>query len=90
MFRSFNACLDRTLNQSGIPVDVQRALDPERVKLAAMNIPAGVSESVRVTLERAIDECFVFGFRRVSLIGAGLALASSIVALVTLRGRDKS
>jgi EmrB/QacA subfamily drug resistance transporter len=89
MFRSFNTCLDRTLNQSGIPADVQRALDPERVKLAGMNIPAGVSESVRVTLERAIDECFVFGFRRVSLIGALLALASSMVALVTLRGRSQ-
>jgi hypothetical protein len=88
MFRGFNLCLDRRLDQLAVPYEIQQTLAPERVKLAAMKIPATVSEPVRTTIERAIDECFVSGFRRVSLIGAALALASSLVALLTLRSRD--
>jgi hypothetical protein len=70
MFHAFNSCLDRRLNMMAIPVEVRQALGPERLKLAAAEIPTDLNEEMRVTVRKAINECFVFGFRRVMLVGA--------------------
>jgi hypothetical protein len=70
-----------------ITVEVRQALNPERLKLAAADIPHSVDEETRKSIKQAIDECFVFGFRRVMLLGAGLALAGSALAWVMIRGR---
>ena len=87
MFHAFNSCLDRRLNQMPITVEVCQALNTERLKLAAADIPHSVDEETRKSIAQAIDECFVFGFRRVMLLGAGLALAGSVLAWVMIRGR---
>jgi hypothetical protein len=87
MFHAFNSCLDRRLNQMPITAEVRQALNTERLKLAAADIPHSVDEETRKSIKQAIDECFVFGFRRVMLIGAGLALAGSALAWITIRGR---
>jgi EmrB/QacA subfamily drug resistance transporter len=87
MFHAFNGCLDQRLNVIPIPVDVRQALDSERLKLAAAEIPRSINEETRVTIKQAIDECFVFGFRRVMLVGAALALAGSALAWLMIRGR---
>lgn len=87
MFYSFNACLDKRLDQVPITPELRRMIDAEKIKLAAMEIPATTDNRMRVAIEQSVDECFVVGFRRVNLIGAALALASSVTALVTLRGR---
>jgi len=78
MFHSFNACLDQSLNQIPDSPEIRRALGTERIKLAAMKIPPGVNDETHATIRQTIDECFVFGFRRGTLIGAALALASSL------------
>ena len=86
MFSVFNSCLDERLNQTPIAPALRQTLDAERIKLAAMEIPASANEEVRGSLKQTIDDCFVAGFRRVSLIGTALALASSATAFVMLRG----
>ena len=87
MFQSFNVCLDQRVDQLNIPQQARDALSAERVKLATMEIPHGLTIETRDAIDHAIDECFVSGFRRITLIGAALAIASSVMALVTLRGR---
>jgi EmrB/QacA subfamily drug resistance transporter len=87
MFHAFNSCLDQRLNAIPIPVEVRQALDGERLKLAAAEIPRSLNEETRVTIKQAIDDCFVFGFRRVMLVGAALALAGSALAWLMIRGR---
>ena len=87
MFGTFNNCLDERLDQLQLAPEVRQAVDAEKIKLAAIEIPAGVNEQTNLALKQAVNECFVAGFRRVTIIGAALALASSITALVTLRGR---
>ena len=86
MFSVFNSCLDERLNQAPIPMDLRHTLDAERIRLAAMEIPASANEELRASLKLSVDDCFVAGFRRVSLIGTALALASSATAFVMLRG----
>src|SRR6266481_3652083 len=87
MFHAFNSCLDQRLRTIPIPVEVRQALSGERLKLAAAEIPRSLNEETRVTIKQAIDECFVFGFRRVMLMGAVLALAGSALAWLMIRGR---
>jgi EmrB/QacA subfamily drug resistance transporter len=87
MFHAFSSCLDQRLNVIPIPVDVRQALNAERLKLAAAEIPESINEETRVAIKEAIDECFVFGFRRVMLVGAALALGGSVLAWLMIRGR---
>lgn len=87
MFHAFNGCLDGRLDQMPLTAEVRLALNTERLKLAAADIPNGIDEETRQSIKQAIDECFVFGFRRVMLLGAGLALAGSALAWVMIRGR---
>ncbi|HEX5705373.1 MAG TPA: MFS transporter [Pyrinomonadaceae bacterium] len=90
MFLSFNACLDEHLAKMPISSEVRRMIDTERIKLAALELPASVSEETRTAFKQTVNDCFVYGFRRVMLIGVGLALASSLTAFIMLRGRRSS
>jgi EmrB/QacA subfamily drug resistance transporter len=85
MFQAFNSCLDQRLNQMTLPVEVRQTLKLERIKLAAADIPHNLDEETRKSIKQAIDECFVFGFRRVMLVGALLALAGSVLAWLMIR-----
>ncbi len=87
MFQAFNRCLDRRLDQIAIVPEIRRALDVERIKLAAAEIPSTANPETRVAIRQAIDECFVAGFRRVMLLGAALALTSSLMAGLMIRKR---
>ena len=84
MFQTFNHCLDQRLNQMAVPFEIRKAVNSQRIKLAAAEIPP-VAEPIRAAIKQAIDECFVSGFRRVMLFGCGLALASSLMAGLIIR-----
>ena len=87
MFHAFNSCLDRRLDQALVPTELRKALDTQRTRLAAMEIPSDTNEQTRAAIKQAVNECFVFGFRRVMLFGAVLALVSSLVAWLMIRSR---
>jgi hypothetical protein len=71
-----------------LPSEIRHTLDNERIKLAAMEIPPNVDRAVQTSIKQAIDECFTRGFHRVSLVGAVLALASSLAAGLVIRSRN--
>jgi hypothetical protein len=85
MFHAFNRCLDERLNQIGVTLEVRTELNDQRFRLAAAEVPRAVDERTRRVIDQAIDECFVSGFRRVMLVGAALALASSLTAWLIIR-----
>lgn len=87
MFHAFSGCLDQRLAQISLPAEIRQSLDRERFKLAAAEIPPQATEETRMVLKQAIQECFVFGFRRVMMIGAALALASSVAAFILIRNK---
>src|SRR5205814_929135 len=87
MFQAFNGCLDGRLNQMPLAPDVRQLLNQERINLAAIEIPNSVDAATRASIKQAIDECFVFGFRRVMIVGVALALASSLIAWLLIRSR---
>jgi EmrB/QacA subfamily drug resistance transporter len=85
MFHAFSACMERRLNQLNVPPEVRAALNSQRMKLAAAELPPNIDQATTNSLKEVIDECFVSGFRRVMMCGAALALASSLMALLIIR-----
>ena len=85
---TFNSSLDSHLAQLGISPQVRHAIDVQRIKLAGIQLPADTSGELQAALKRTIDEAFVSGFRLVSLICAGLALAGALCAWLMIEGKS--
>jgi hypothetical protein len=90
MLHVFNRSLDRQLSNLMLPQSIQQSLNDGRINLAAEKIPEQIAPALREMVRQMINESFVEGFRRVMLIGAGLALASAIVSLLLITGGGKS
>lgn len=90
MFQAFNTCLDQRLNRLSISVSLRQAVDGQRIRLAAIELPTDADPTIRTAVKQAINECFVTGFRRVMIVGAALALASSFVAWLLIRGNTNA
>jgi len=87
---AFNAELDRRLQGIVLRPEAREALDAERVMLAAAKSPEGLEAETTTRIETAIDEAFVFGFRRIMFVACGLALASALTASVWIEGRPNA
>jgi EmrB/QacA subfamily drug resistance transporter len=87
MFAAFGANLDDRLEGLELPAEARQQLEEEKVKLGAAEAPEGLDAATGVTVERAIDEAFVSGYRVVMLVAAAAALASAISAAVLIEGK---
>src|SRR2546428_4582380 len=88
MLAAFTSSLDSHLAMLKISPQLRQLIDVQHVKLAGIQIPAHASPQVQAALKSAIDESFVSGFRLVSLICAGLALASALSAWLLIEGKQ--
>lgn len=77
MFGLFSHYLNEQLTESGLPVDLMRAVQSNEIKLAAITVPKELDSTVAAKLRSLIDEAFVSAFRLIMLICAGLSVASS-------------
>ncbi len=87
MLHAFNQNLDSRLVTMDLSQEMRLQIDEQRVKLAGLEPPPNVSAETRPALERAVADSFVFGFRVVMVMGAGLALASGLSAWVMIGGK---
>jgi EmrB/QacA subfamily drug resistance transporter len=87
MLHSFNAELDQRLQTVHVAPEVKQALDQQRTRLAAAAVPAGVDSAMATTLKQAINDSFVAGFRRVTMVCGGLALLSAFSAWWLIEGK---
>jgi len=72
--------LDHNLAHVSLPADILQEIHADKIKLAGMQVPAGLNPAANATIKAAIGTAFVFGFRIVILICAGLSVASAAVA----------
>jgi EmrB/QacA subfamily drug resistance transporter len=86
MMQTFNSQLDRRLTTLGSKPEVKEALAAQRNRLAAAELPEDLEPTQAQNLNRAIDESFVAGFRRVMTVAAVLALLSAVSAGVLIEG----
>jgi predicted MFS family arabinose efflux permease len=90
MIKAFGSQLNYSLAHLLLPPGIQQQLQTDEVKLAGLQVPAGLSPGLRASIEDSIGEAFVFGFRMVMWICAGLSLASAAVAWFLIpRDRDR-
>ena len=71
--------LNHNLAHIRLPTDVLQQLQLETTKLAGMQVPEAMDSSAKTTVQGAIQNAFVLGFRTVMLICSVLAMASAAV-----------
>jgi len=84
MVDAFSSRLNQVLGHLSLPPDILHAVQSEERKLAGMQVPAGLDPGTSAAIKEAIREAFVFGFRIVMLVCAGLSVASAAVAKLML------
>ena len=87
MFATFGDNLDERLAALDLSPEARQQLEEEKVELGAAKAPEGLDATLNGTVERAIDEAFVSGYRAVMLVAAALALASAISAALLIEGK---
>jgi EmrB/QacA subfamily drug resistance transporter len=88
---AFNASLDRQLKALTMAPQKLHAVQAQRAKLAAIELPAQANGAERAALKNAIGHAYVSGFRWVMLLSAFLALGSALSAwlLIGVHSRKK-
>jgi hypothetical protein len=89
MSLTFDVDLKARLATAGLSSEIVTAIESQRSKLAAIEVPSSASPEARLSIEGAVAAAFVTGFRRVMLIAALLALASAASAWLMI-GRPSS
>jgi EmrB/QacA subfamily drug resistance transporter len=80
----FNDSLHSHLERAKLSPRVIEAVEQQRNKLAAIELPASMDAHDAALAKHAIAEAFVTGFRWLMLISAGLALASAASAWIVI------
>jgi EmrB/QacA subfamily drug resistance transporter len=84
MSGTFDTELQHGIRTANVSQVTAQAVLAQHAKLAAIEPPANAGADTRRAIQRAVDEAFVSGFRRVMLIATALALASAIGAWVMI------
>jgi EmrB/QacA subfamily drug resistance transporter len=89
MSAAFDPALDSRISALDLPPAVQRGIEEQRPRLAAMAVPSGVDPATASAIQRAVGESFVAGFRRVMLVCAALALLSALSTWILIGGKSR-
>lgn len=85
MVKVFGSHLNSSLAHLSLPPAILRKLQAEEIKLAGLQVPAGLDPTTRTAIKESVKEAFVSGFRIVMVICATLSVASAAVALLMIR-----
>jgi predicted MFS family arabinose efflux permease len=80
MVYAFGSRLNHRLAHLWLPPRILQEVQVQEIKLAGLQVPAGLSSVARATIKESVQDAFVFGFRSIMLICSGLSLASAAVA----------
>ncbi len=87
MFIGFSGSLDARLQVLDLPSEARQQLEDEKAKLGAARAPEGLGAAQSASVEQAIDESFITGYRVVMMVAAGTALASALSAALLIEGK---
>lgn len=85
MVKAFSFRLDRSLAGLSLPSYIRQEVQANEIKLAGLHLPAGLDPTANAAIKASVREAFVYGFRIVMLICAGLSLASAAVARLMIQ-----
>jgi EmrB/QacA subfamily drug resistance transporter len=87
MVWAFRARLDRALEHLSLSCQILHVLRSQETRLAGLEAPVGLDPNLKAGLTDMIRKAFVFGFRVIMMLCAGLSVASSAVAWTMLPKR---
>ena len=85
MLSAFSFHLNRSLRNLAIPPVAMHDLQSNEIRLAALAVPLGVDAETAATIRASIERAFVFGFRLIMVICAGLYFARASFAMANDR-----
>lgn len=85
LLAAFNRSMDGRLPTLALPSATLQALDEQRGRVGAVEVPPDLTPEVAAEVRGAIDDAFVFAFRLVVLMCAGLALGGALTAVATIK-----
>jgi len=92
MVNAFGAHLDSKVASLSLPPTELHEIQAGEIKLAGLQVPTGVNPSTEAVIREAVRDAFIFGFRLIMLICAGLSVASASAAWLLIpdhfHGRD--
>ncbi|HVI08792.1 MAG TPA: DHA2 family efflux MFS transporter permease subunit [Candidatus Binatia bacterium] len=80
MVSAFTRSLDRSLANSKVDPAIVHQLESNSDRLGSLSAPASADPHTSSIIRDAVAQAFVFGFRMIVLICAGLAVASAAIA----------
>ena len=86
MVKAFGFQLSQILPHS-LPAGALKEIKGNEIKLAGLQLPAGLSTDLQAAVKNSIGAAFVFGFRVVMLICTVLSVASAAVAWLMIPGQ---
>jgi predicted MFS family arabinose efflux permease len=90
MVNAFGSRLNHSLRDLSLPADVLQQLQASEIKLAALPVPQGLDSGMTAAVKHSIAEAFVFGFRIVMLVCAGLSVVSAATAWRMIPNRSRT
>jgi hypothetical protein len=89
MVGAFSARLNSRLRGLSLPAEVAHEIQANENKLGGVPVPANVDRGTANVIRESVREAFVFGFRTVLLICAGLSVASATISAKMIEDRDR-
>jgi EmrB/QacA subfamily drug resistance transporter len=84
MVKLFSSSLNHSLTDGLLPPGILLYVRSNEVRLAGIDLPSGLDAGMTALIRLAISHAFVFGFRIVMLICAGLSLGSAAIAVLMI------
>jgi EmrB/QacA subfamily drug resistance transporter len=90
VFLTFSAALDARTSELDLSVQARQQLESEKVNLGAAEVPHSVNSETAASVESAVAESFVAGFRVAMVAAAVLALASGAASALIIEGKGSA
>jgi EmrB/QacA subfamily drug resistance transporter len=84
MVHAFRFRLDYKLAQLSVPPGILQEIKADEIRLAALQIPTGLDTRMQASIKQSIGEAFVFGFRIILLVCAGLSVVGAALAALMM------
>ena len=89
MVKLFSANLNGKLAAMPLPRGVLQSIQSNEIKLGAMELPPGLEGHFAALIHGFISSAFVFAFRAVMLICAGLSVAGAFVSWLAIPSKSE-
>jgi MFS family permease len=86
--RAFSYHLNHSLATIAIPPSILHAIQSNEIKLAGLQLPAGLNAGTAALIRSSVSQAFAFSFRLVTLICAGLSMASAAFAWLMIPAKS--